>query len=309
MRVLLTTIAILLAGSTALQAQIAAPRLNPIAPSVISISNPAVFVWGGPTRAGIGYFDMIVTDRPAGGPDTEAASGSGAQLQFDWVGESFAFHAEAVDISLDIIPAFGGGAFDLKSDSLGAALQVGGLFSLGAGLESFSLSISGSFEEESLPLLGGTLRLGEVFYLGAAMGTGTYKDFNGEVEHSVERLGIGLHSRETSFGYHLEIFHELSDSAFDLNTGTSVNKEDTLGWTVEVVLMGGLLLGIESATIDFTGPFGAAGGKQEQTTVTLGWAGPEGLSLVLSVWDMEESDTAGNITEFAFTFLGVSWIF
>jgi hypothetical protein len=309
MRVLLTTIAILLAASTALQAQIAAPRLNPITPSIISASNPAVFVWGGPTRAGLGYFDMNLTDRPVGGPDTEIASGNGTQLQFDWVGESFAFHAETIAITLDLIPAIGGGTFEVDKDAIGAAYQAGGLFSIGAGLESGSISAQGFLEESSLPLLGGTLRLGEVFYLGAVLGTETVSDAAGDVDRSVQRLGIGVHSREGDFGYHVEVYQETSDSATNATTGTSADQEETSGWGVEVVLMGGLLLGIESATTDDTSPAGVAGDVEDQTLVSVGWAGSEGLSIVLSVWNQEETATNGDINEFAFTFLGLSWIF
>ena len=308
MRILLTTIAILLAASTALQAQVAAPKLNPFSTSIITASNPATLVWGGPTRAGIGYIDMTMTDRPVGGPDVEQATGSGGLLQFDWVGESLAFHAEALAITLDLIPAFGGGSIDIDNTVLGAAFQVGEMFSIGAGLESDLVSGTGFEEEETLPLLGATLRLGEVFYLGAAAGTETFKDLTGEVDYSVQRLGVGLHSRDGDFGYHLDVYQQTSDSASN-TTGTSVDEEETMGWVVEVVLMGGLLLGIESSSTDETSPAGVAGDVVDHTMVSVGWAGSEGLSLILSVFEEETTDTAGNITEFAFTFLGVAWIF
>ncbi len=57
MRILSIAIVALLAFAGALQAQIAAPRLNPTIPVSQSAFNPAVLSWGGPSRVGGGLFD------------------------------------------------------------------------------------------------------------------------------------------------------------------------------------------------------------------------------------------------------------
>ncbi|MEE8434785.1 MAG: hypothetical protein V3S64_08365, partial [bacterium] len=90
MRTLRFTIATLLAASIifagAVQAQVAAPRLNPIK----SDSNPAVVPWSEASRVGVGF---IESSNKSGTPLTETSTGEGFTGQFRFVGENFAFHA------------------------------------------------------------------------------------------------------------------------------------------------------------------------------------------------------------------------
>lgn len=333
MRTLWLLIAALLAFAGAIQAQIAAPRLNPVISSTTNFRfrsgstkpfNPAVLPWSGPSRVGIGVFtDTTIDVTRLNQPTVEAASGDGALVQFHWVGEAFAFAAEFADHSLDVTAAFGGGSVDIESSLVGVAYQGGEVFSIGIGQQTREFSIDGEIEKETLPMIGATVRLGEVLYIGAAFGEATVEKVDpfstpavaGEVDRSVQRVGVGLFGRNDDFGWHLEVYKEEKDSAQDTVTGVQVDEEESTGGTVEVILFGGLLLGWESVDTDLIGINGVLNREEESTVLSVGWSSMEGLSLVVSLHETESIDLDpastdfGEVVEFTSTFLGAAWLF
>ena len=311
MRILSLTIAALLALAGGLQAQIAAPRLNPTIPVSISAFNPAVLSWGGPSRFGGGLFDVDRTVTQ-GGVSQLFASGDGTMAQVRLVGEDFAFHAELISISMPLDPAIGVGSLDIDNSFVGVSYQAGEVFSIGVGMQRDEVSFPGGSEESSLPMVGGTLRLGETVFFGAAFGTETFSESpGGEVDHTVFRAGAAVHFRDQDSGYHLEAYIEDANSEIDAASGTEVDKEEAVGITAEVVFGGGFLVGLEIVNADSTSP-GAASpdGETEDTTISVGWAGSEGLAVTLSLIENEDTDVAtGDTATFEATLLSVAWLF
>ena len=317
MRILSIAIVALLAFAGALQAQIAAPMLNPATADSLKISlnrlnkpfNPAVLPWGGPSRVGAALLDMEIEEPGTG----TIAEGDGFAAQVRLVGESFAFNAEIFSVSLDVPPTVvpGGSKIEVDSSSIGVAYQGGEVFSVGVGLEAYDLNFLGSTEEGSLPLLGATLRFGEIYFLGAAVGTETVKDVGGETDRSVVRVGAAVQSRDTDGGYHLEVFIDNSDSAIG-TAGPDVIEEEVVGLTAELVFGGGWLIGLEVLNTDVTDPSDPTGLSDlevKERIISLGWAGSEGLAVVLSIIEEEETEGDGTVRNFDSLFLGAAWLF
>ena len=117
----------LLAFAGALQAQIAAPRLNPASLAPLLAFNPAVLPWGGPSRIGGGLVNLSSEIDTPGVGTFDFLSGNGVMAQARLVGENFAFHAERLSISADVGTAFAppGNTVDIDLTLVGAAYQAG----------------------------------------------------------------------------------------------------------------------------------------------------------------------------------------
>ena len=179
MRIIWLSVAALLALAGPAAAQIAAPRLNPIAIEVDTV-NPAVLSWDGPSRIGGALGELERDDLP--GPPTPDEEGDVKALKFRWVGENFAFGVDGARVERDIdpdVPFVGGGRRDTDSAVVGVAFQIGEVFSVGIGQQTQEDSqapglllgfLVNSTLNSKLPVVGVTLRLAEVLYLGLATG-------------------------------------------------------------------------------------------------------------------------------------------
>lgn len=309
MRAIFIAFATLISITGSLQAQVAAPRLNAARSISFNLFNPAVLSWGGPSRVGVGFFDVDF-DLETGGLKLNLASGDGSFVQARYVGESFAFHAERISLDLDINPLFGVGTLNIDSSTFAGAYQAGGVFSFGIGQQTDSGNFNGPVDEDKLPLAGVTLVLGEVFYLGAAFGEETVEDGVNTVERSVNAAGAAFFSRGESFGYHLEFYSEKRDAAQDAVTGQTEPEENNTGVTAEVIFLGGLLLGYEVIDAEKTNPDGTPGDEAEDATTFLGWVGTEGLAVTASATTSESTaPITGNITRFEIFTVNVAWMF
>jgi hypothetical protein len=229
------------------------------------------------------------------------------------VGENFAFQADVGNLTIDVTAGGAPGSFEMDDSAFAVAYQGGGVFSIGVGVESEEETDTfggvSSTEEASLPLLGVTVRLADIYFLGAAVGNETVKDAAGEVERSVVRLGAGVHHRDTDGGYHLEVWIDNADSALDSVTMTQADKEETAGLTAEVIFGGGWLIGLGVANTDSTDAAGVAVSEEKERVISLGWAPGEGLAIVLSLFDNEETDSAGGVVKLDGTIVTVAWMF
>ena len=315
MRIIGLALIALLTFITAAQAQIAAPRLNPLSFHPTTASNPAVLSWDGPSRIGGGIGESSVDFTIPGLSTFEAAAGDGSSAQLRWVGETFALGLDRWSLSMEIVPLLGGGDIELESTIVGASFQMNDLFSIGIGQESGISRFDVELETSTLPLMGATLRLGEVFYLGFATGTETIEqEFTNvagsatEEERGMTRIGLAYYSRDGENGLHVEVWRNELDG---INTATLTDEaEETTGITLEVVFSN-ILLGYESITgEELSAVDGSVQEEQDGSTISLGWVPMEGLSLVVSVTEVEINDlTNGEITVFNIAFAGVAWAF
>ena len=312
MRIIIMAVATLLAFAGAIHAQVAAPRLNPIAIESSKIdstkpSNPATLSWSGPSRVGAGFLDVEREDEPVGGPVTLDAEGDGTLWQARWVGEMFAVGAEIQQIDLDLP---GGGSEEFDSSLVGVAFQGGEIFSIGIGQETREITVPGASQEETLPFWGATLRLVEVLYLGVATGDATVERTVGgitaEADRSVTRFGVAYQWRDGDHGLHLEVYREERDSISTPTLGE--DEEETDGFTVEIVFAN-ILIGAEFITTDFNDNAGVFQMDQEETTLSLGWAPGQGLAIVASLVENEETDNIGNAKTTDTTSIAVAWLF
>ncbi len=286
-------LAALMTFTSLAHAQIAAPRLNPLVLESFNPFNPAVLPWGGPSRIGAGVVDVEAKETISGVTST-TFSGDGLMAKAHLVGETFAFGAEIV--KLDIEDASGVKA-DAELVLAGLAAQFGDTFSLGVGKQGDSFKIQGFEENFDLTVFGGTLRLGEVFYIGVATGTENVEfSFGGvsvDEDRTVTRAGVAYHTRNTSGGLHLEAYKETVDP---ITTPFSEDEEDTTGIALEVVFSG-ILIVIEAINTEFIDSLGDVVGEEDETIVSLGWVPESGLNVVVSAMESEDTETATGDTE------------
>ena len=315
MRIIGLALIALLTLGTAAQAQIAAPRLNPLPFTVSSAFNPAVYSWDGPSRIGVGLNKGSLDFTPAGGATVEIATGDGNAAQFRWVGESFAFGFDYWSVDMDLIQTFGGGPVKFESTVAGISFQMDELFSIGVGQETGEELFATEITTGTLPLAGATLRLGEVFYLGLAMGDETieFDDTSvpgpaAEGDRGVTRFGVGYHSRDGENGLHVEVWRNELDA---INTATlTENAEEFTGITFEVVFSN-ILIGYESVSgEELSAVDGSVLEEEDDTTISVGWVPMEGLNLVVSITEIEVFEPlTGDTLEFNIAFAGVTWAF
>jgi hypothetical protein len=316
-------LAALLAAAGAAQAQVAAPRLNPVFPESFGTINPGTMPWSGPSRVGAGVLQIEVKD-PAGGPPEVLEKGKGPMVQGRVVVENVAVGAEALSVELDVDPSQVGGltgvTHKLDVSAIQAGVRFGEVFSIGIGQQkeketSDFPGIGSTSTEETLPMVGVTLRLGGVFYLGAAGGTATIKESGGggsaEADRSVKSFGVAYHKRDADQGFHLEAYKEIRDSIDPATNpaGIGSNEQDTTGYTIEVVLAN-ILLGYGSGRTDETDIAGVDQGYEKSGAITLGWAPGQGLAVTLAASTIKLFNPSGvQQNEIALTFVGIGLLF
>lgn len=304
-------------------AQIAAPRLDPNTLETFGPLNPATMSFSGSSRVGIGLLD-IVFDATTGGVTSTFAEGEGKFLGFGrFVGETFSIGAESITFDITI-PDGSGDTAESNSTYVGASLVFGDFISIGVGQQDseFITRVAGGIashtEEESLPLVGVSLKFGEAFYLGLAAGTGTFTDtlvFLGTTtidggDRSVTRLGAAYHFRDDDSGLHLELSREAKDGINNTATGFTVDEKETTTILLEAVFSN-ILVGVEKISGEATNPStGVVSTETDGTTFTLGWVPVEGFSISISVGTEDETDpSTGDVFTTEITFVGASWLF
>ncbi len=326
MRIIWLSVAALLALAGPAAAQIAAPRLNPIAIEV-GVVNPAVLSWDGPSRIGGALGASEADDLP--GLPTPDEEGDVRALKFRWVGENFAFGVDAARVERDIdpgVPGVGGGRLDTDSAVLGVAFQYGEVFSVGIGQQTEKSKGPGLFPPGvlvnsnvtiTLPVVGATLRLADVIYLGLATGEEDLENdfevpailFSDRVagERTVTRFGVAYHWRDAADGLHLEASREKRGGVPATFFPASVEEADR--FNAEIVFSN-ILIGYESITTEFTSVNGVFEGENEDTTLSVGWAPGQGLAVVASLTEGESFTAGGTLTgEATLTALALAWLF
>ena len=129
------------------------------------------------------------------------------------------------------------------------------------------------------------------------------------------RAGVGLHSRDKDWGYHLETYMETKDSATSPTLLRAAGEKETTGVTAEVVFAGGILISLAKESVDTFTATGAPVNELDVSIISLGWASSEGLSVVLTLVQSEGTNVEvadgdfGELSESEQVRLGVAWSF
>ena len=321
MRTLGLTLTAMLMMAGLVHGQVAAPRLNNLAISAGVIRsqpvNPAVMPWDGISLVGLGLLN-VDGERTSPGNPAVSLTGDGTALQARLVGESIAFGVESNSIEVEDsqIPP---GTKEFGNTYVALAFKVGDLFSFGLGQQSFEDIDLGETREDTMPFVGGVLKLGESFYLGGTFGaesveitqTGSPADTG---ERNVTRFGVSFYRRDNDGGFHLEIYQETTDVlSLKDTTGLEVFVEDstTTGATFEF-LFGNFLIGLETSTHETVQVQPGTVDELEEkiTVISLGWVPAEGFNLVGGIRSFEETNaTNPNVTSVDTVILGLGWSF
>jgi hypothetical protein len=312
MRMIVLALAALLAAAGVASAQVAAPTLNPVPTVSQGPGNPGVLPWDGPSRIGVSYGD-IKAEQP-GAPVNPVGKGHETAVQVEYVGSTFAAAARAQEIKLDIDPSLGGGTLRASGSFVGIAGQIGGIAAVGVAQEMEKNNDPSQDSVETLPLIGATVRLGGVFYLGAATGQATVQDHvvspTDEVKRRVSRMGIGLNWRDKDRGVHLEAYQAQRDAKASTTSTLQARKSEVSGGAVEV-LFAKVLVSFEGQTEKTEDAAGAPKDLNKGRTASLGYVPMAGLAVVLSGFSIENSDrTTGTVfVKTKGVTLGAAWLF
>ncbi len=302
MRTLLMALAAVLATAGIAAAQVAAPSLNPTPQLSFDLApNPAVVPWDGPSRVGAAYGNVKFDDpvnTPALNPD---AKGHSLALLAQVVGSRVGAAIHYSKLTLDVDPSAGGGSQEQTDLLAQVGAQFGQRFSLGIGLDSGKKTdSSGKNEEDTTPLAGATLRLGEVVYLGAAFGSQTAKNKavapTQQVKRDVTQYGIAYHWREKERGVHVEAFRAYAPAKADPAAPTiSLDESRISGGTVEAVLAN-ILLGYATSSEKAMDPAGVQKDSTQTTTISLGYVPAPGLAIVANRFSRRNFTPATGVT-------------
>lgn len=235
-----------------------------------------------------------------------------------------AFGADAISRSVD--DNSGGGSTDVDTSVVSLALNLGGVLAIGAGRQTSEAANATTSTKKTLPLFGVSLRLGEVFFLGAAAGTETISltrpllDGTVEGDRRAVHAGIGLLFMGDKFSFHLEAYKAERDDLTIQATASGIPvtlsfADESNGITAEVVI-GGLFLGVEqikadtSLTAEIFGvsvPINIA--EIEKIVLALGWVREKGFSLVASMIKEETFPAGGGIVTVETFLLSGGWTF
>lgn len=290
-------------------AQVAAPRLIPVFVS----DNPAVIQLGGPSRIGAARFDTEseITNTSTTPATVTDAESSGFLAGLRLVGDSISFAAQLVNLE-----GTEGNTLKLEFDitSVALAIPIGDFLTLGAGRETADIKFESTVPafldfESSTNLFGVTLRLGGVFFLGAAFGNETLKvtqtvpaipvlNFEAEFERDHKRFGAAIYDNE-GVKWHLEYAVMIKESDRDDVTGFQIEKSEEKSGIIEVNA-GGFLLGFRSKTLEESDDsvLPAVISITEKTKeINLGWVPESGWALAVGVWETEREEPSANTTK------------
>jgi hypothetical protein len=315
MRTLLMALAAVLAAAGMAAAQVAAPSLNPtptlslmpvVTPNTIFVpgpSNPAVLPWDGPSRIAAAYGTAKLTDIAIAPTINPVAKGTARGVLVEGVGETFAAAAQVNTSRMDIDPVFATGSLETKVQRIGLAAQFGKRFSVGLGSESVentNTSFTPALDfQQSLVMGGATVRLGEVFYFGAAGGTETIKDklTQEQVKRNALQYGIAYLWRDKERGAHIEAYHAQRPAKLYPSMAPAAAANDVNGFTVEVMLAR-VLLGYSTQQDKTKNDVGTPLDKNSVATLTLGYDMAPGLAFVLSKYDGKSENASTGTVNF-----------
>jgi len=302
------TLAAMLVMAGAASAQVAAPLLNPTPILSPSPSNPATASWDMPSRVAAAA-SRTEFDAPA--VASPFAKGGSVGALAEYVGDRFAFVAAGQRLKVDAEPSVGSGSNTQTSSIVAASVQFDQTYSVALGQEHLrtenTIPPAGTIDETT-PLLGATVRLGNALYLGMAGGTAKFAPGGGpQVDRGVLRYGIAYAWRDKTGGLHAEVYADQRKAG---TNGPSVaNGQNATGGTLEV-RAGSLFAGYEGRTSKKEDPSGASTGKDVFTTISVGWVQDPGWGMVLSSNTIDVKDASGvTVLKAKQLSLGVSWMF
>ncbi|HEX9841198.1 MAG TPA: hypothetical protein VGC20_00555 [bacterium] len=290
-----------LALPAAAWAQVAAPAFNPF--TIRESGNPAVQQWRPDSFVGAGLADGTL-DQP-----TQTADISGKFAQLTLVGERLSFGLSWLSNDLTVPEGSAQQTFAAAS----VAGRLADWLSLGVGLEKGEFDTAAQEDEASLPIAGASVRLGESFYLGAALGKEkrTVTQFGPpasvDASRSVTRLGLGALWRSDVSALHLEAYREeRKDYDFPLPVGSRDGFR--ANWLVAEANMRGVLLGVASAKE--TDVSGSNPRDKRVTRLVVGWAPRAGFTVAyLGIREKTEDSLGAFVEEVKVNAVGLGWSF
>jgi hypothetical protein len=276
--------------------QFAAPS---IVPSSFTADNPAVVKWGSPSAIGLGGGTQKFTTDPKTQDVNYTEGNAGLRL----VGETLALGLAAqhvADTTAGISDTIDYGAVDI-------GLQTGNSLAWGLGYNSAKEVQNHTTIQFSQPTFGISIRLAELWFIGAVGGqetvkftdtTGLFTNF--QVQRNTFGGGVGFR-RGGTVNVHMEVFG-LSKAKSDTDNGAFAPAETTTGGTVEFTFWS-FLIGASTRHTDIK-----SGGQFTSTDVTtadIGYAPRQGLAITLhGEMDKDKLDPASRPPNFNDTTLG-----
>ncbi|MEE8555463.1 MAG: hypothetical protein V3T00_06355 [bacterium] len=278
----------------------AAPRLlHPTATGFNSANftpdNPAALAWGMPSRIGGGILQGELSDNinPAQSFDYD-----GRFFGLRLVGEAFGFAVahQAVEDDAGL-----GLTVDESSDAQ-LSLKLGDVLALGVGVGAIESETSQA--EMDRISAGASLRLGEIFYLGAGLhrDDAEFVGVTQTVERDVTMVGVAMRTEGDWNWYLAYDVVDLDDFEFP---GGGPGRGFKVSTATVQVLAGSLLIGASLSDVEASGTTDDISSR----TIDFGWAPMEGLTLTARHL-RTESEQAGVTEETAeTTSVAVAWLF
>jgi hypothetical protein len=240
---------------TEARAQVAVAPLSPIAPIIngnpgqlsagFVLLNPAAQQWGTPSRIGAGVLKGETDVMKQGTYDYE-----GKLAGLRWVGMTFGLAVER--LSIDGTDPNTLEDFSQDQTNVGLSMRIFAPVAIGVGYGKQNREAGTISQTVTTTTLGGSLRIGEIIYLGIAGGEDTrdYKDTSIPYSSTDDRnyyiYGIGLR-RGGTFSFHLEWFASDRDA---YNLGKSKTADLTSQTGVLEIGLWSFVLGGRVATVD-----------------------------------------------------------
>ncbi|MCZ6843727.1 MAG: hypothetical protein O7G32_12955 [SAR324 cluster bacterium] len=226
------------------QAQVAVPKLAPLAPQINSNEfapraffvtlNPAAMQWGTPSRLGGGTFKGEIKNISPGTIQTTFFDGNYGGLRL--VGENVSFAAQTISLKVDP-PTIQ----ERKSQAAAIAFQIG---------QEWAFGLSGTSAERTLPALtlesdtvdlGLSWRVNESFFMGLSLGRQTRTNPGaGSSSRGVAKAGIAYRDGG-DVQWHFEVFGIFRDEVSVTAPGPFVPGVQTTGLTAEINILGFLI--------------------------------------------------------------------
>lgn len=322
-------LSVLIIFASAVQAQVAAPRLNSIIPEAPDAFNPATLPWSGPSRVGSQLMYESTKEATVNDVTTTTGEGEGKyNVQGRYVGETFALSAEALKID-STFPNVSSTMVD-EASMVNAAVLLGDMFSIGVGQQNSNhfvddtdavilAPVPATWEVDSALLqVGLTAQLFEGFFLGGSAGTDTITHTattstgfyaSEEQDRSVKRMGVAYFARDGDGGFHLEAYKEIKEFVEFTDADLGIEEEiDTTGVVLEVVFAN-ILLGVESIGSEFSDATSVAWELTDQA-FSIGWVPEEGFSVTATVRQAETTyPYSTGVENEESSFVGIAWLF
>ncbi|MCZ6558300.1 MAG: hypothetical protein O7A69_11065 [SAR324 cluster bacterium] len=244
------------------------------------------------------FYDKSESETTTGGVVVGSSDADGFTVGVRLVGENLSFAGE---MSSSGETDSTGSKTDFDGQAANGAFQLGDTVAFGLGLEKNSLESGNTKFETSLMLAGASLRLGDIFFLGAAFGKQTIDvtvtTVSDQVELNERRFGIGIFDDE-GVKWHIEYSVFFVDSLVK-SAPIVLNFKEIEVANLEIeVNIDGFLFGIGASSSESTdnSVSPATTGEEDAIEVEVGWVPEEGLAVVLFFGRGEETE-GGNVTD------------